>query len=181
MAKKGKIVSGMEKLGELVESLKRQPSLEVGVLGNKSARSQTTGKWNGVTNADLACAHEYGVPQHGLPPRSILRTPLHDHRDRILGSVKGMAEKLLDKQGTRAIWNRVGVECIAVIEEAFATGGFGKWVSLKTATIMRKLKGSLRKRKAQLAQVYAGQVGEGILIDRGELRRSFSWRVKFKF
>ena len=180
MAKRGKVVSSLEHLGDLYESLKRQPSLEVGVLGGKSART-ADGKWNGVTNADLACAHEYGVTQHGLPPRSILRTPLHDHRDRIMGSVAGMAEKLLDKDGTKALWSRVGVECIAVIEQAFDTGGFGKWASLKTATIMRKLKGSLKKRKGEIAKIYAGQVGQGILIDTGALRAAFSYRVRFRF
>lgn len=175
MAKQGYVKPSLEKLETLYESLKRRPVLQVGVFASKDAR-----KSGDSTNATLAAIHELGAPEHGLPARSILKTPLHDHASDIMAPIKGKASQLLEKGGVELLYNSVGAACIKVIEQAFATGGFGKWAPLKYSTMLAKLRGSLSKRKQQIAKVYTGEHGMGILIDTGSLRRAFSYRLVMK-
>lgn len=175
MAKKGRVEMNLDKLKGLVESLKTKPTVQVGVFSNK------TGRRDDMTNASLAAIHEFGDTRHGLPARSILITPLKDHAKEIMASVKGKAGELADKGKVAQLWKLTGIAAEKVILQAFSSGGFGKWAHLKGATILAKLHGSMKKRRATLAKVYSGQSGEGILIDTGELRRSFSSRVVMRF
>lgn len=175
MSKTSSVSVNLDKLKDLYESLKTKPSIEVGVFSNKTARS------DGMTNATLAAIHELGAPEHGIPPRSMLREPISDHATEIMNSVRGQAELLVKASGPMRLWKLIGVAAEKIVLQAFQTGGFGKWKELKYATLLRKLKGSLKKRKGQIAQIYAGEFTGGILINKGELRRSFSSRVRMHF
>lgn len=165
----------LDKLKSLYESLKNRPSIEVGVFSDR------TGRDDGMTNAQLAAIHEMGDPEHGLPPRSMLKVPIKDHANQIMSSIKGQAEQIVLKSGAMRLWKLIGIAAEKVVSQAFDTGGFGKWPELKYATLLSKFKGSLKKRKNMLAKIYAGQAGQGILIRSGALSRSFSSRVRMKF
>lgn len=180
MPKKGLVKMDIKKLLSLAEGLKHTPDIQVGVFSGKTDR-----KSGDMTNADLARIHELGSPEHGIPARSMLRTPIADHAQQIMESVKGHSEGWLKESGPMKIWKMVGIAAEKIVLQAFATGGFGKWPALKYATLLAKLnrgkKGkSLARRKGIIAQIYSGEVGMGILIDTGQLRRSFSSRVRMK-
>lgn len=180
MPKKGFVNIDIKKLLSLAEGLKHRPDIQVGVFSGKTAR-----KSGDMTNADLARIHELGAPEHGLPARSMLRTPIMDHSQEIMAAVRGHAEEWIKESGHMKVWKLVGIAAEKIVLQAFATGGFGKWPALKYATLLAKLnrgkKGkSLSKRKGIIAQIYSGEVGMGILIDTSQLRRAFSSRVKMK-
>lgn len=178
MASKGGAVRvDIKKMQRLYESLKTKPHILVGVFQSDSAR-----KDGGLTNAELASYHENGAPEHGLPKRSFLREPIADHVDTIMAPFKGQAVMdALVTGGAMKLWRSIGVAAEKVVQQAFATGGFGKWPSLKGSTLLAKLKGSLKKRKDKIGRIYAGQLGEGILIRTGQLRRAVSSRVRMGF
>lgn len=163
------------KLKQLYEGLKHKPVIQVGVFQGKAQRR------DGLSNAELASIHEFGSPQHGLPPRSMLRVPLADHAVQIMQPFRDNAAMLLAINGPMKLWTLVGVAAEKVVLQAFDTGGFGKWAPLKNATIWRKLKGSLAKRASKFWNIKAGNVGSGILIDTGQLRRAFKSRVRMQF
>lgn len=176
MGQKGRCEVSLGKLIELRDTLKNKPKLEVGVFGDKTYRN------NGeMSNADIACVHENGAPSVGIPARSFLKTPLFEHKDEIMAPFKGKMKELIQKEGIVKVMKAVGVACLQVVDGAFKSGGYGKWVPLKGATLMAKLKGSLSKRKNTLGKIYAGQVGEGILIDSRQLQRSMAFRVRMTY
>lgn len=168
------------KMKDLYESLKHRPSVQVGVFQQKTTRKEP-----GLTNATLAAIHEYGAPEHGLPARSILKEPLKDHAKEIMASIKGKADMIVKASNLKSLWSLVGIAAEKVISQAFDTGGFGKWAPDSYKTLLAKLrKGKFRnlhRRKLTIAHIFAGNIGMGILIDRGELRKSFTSRVQMKF
>lgn len=175
MSKKSGVYVDLDKLKTLYESLKTKPSIEVGVFSNK------TGRKDDMTNAKLAAIHEMGAPEYNLPARSTLKVPISDHATEIMATARGKAEEMIKAGGPMRLWKQIGIAAEKIVLQAFQTGGFGKWAPLKYGTLMAKLKGSLKKRKITRGLIYAGQVGEGILIDTGELRRSYSSRVRMRF
>jgi hypothetical protein len=59
------------------------------------------------------------------------------------------------------IFNLIGALGVGLVQQAFATGGFGKWAPLKAATIKRK-------------------GGAAILIDSAQLRKSITYKTDRK-
>lgn len=173
MAKKGSVVMDIQKMNDLIEGLKRRASIQVGVFAGKAARTDGP-----LTNASLAAIHEYGSAEHNLPPRSMLRVPIGDHIKEIMDPFKGKAVQMLKAGSLLQMYKKIGVAAEKVVLQAFQTGGYGKWPDLTYKTLLRKLKGSLKVRKGKIGRIYAGQVGQGILVDTGQLRRSFSSRVR---
>lgn len=175
MAKKGSVTVNLKKLTDLYEGLKTRATVQVGVFQDKSARKQ-----GGLTNADLAMYHELGSPAHGLPPRSMLKTPLADHAQQIMAPFIGKAEAYLQKGTIKKMYLLIGIAAEKVVLGAFKTGGYGKWAPLKNSTIWRKLRGSVQSRANRFWNIKAGNTGMGILIDTAELEHSFSSRVRMK-
>ena len=182
---KSSVRMDITKMQKLVEQLKVKATIQVGVFADKSAR-----KSGELTNAALAQIHEYGSPEHGLPARSMLHVPIHDHASEIMKPFIGKAEAFLAKGTLINLYKLIGVKAERVVNDAFTTGGYGKWPSLTAGTIWRKLrkhmskdgKFVLRKLTATHVRKYwdivAGNIGQGILIDTGQLRRSFASRVR---
>lgn len=172
----------MAAINKLKKNLGARPEVQVGVFEGKSGRTDGP-----LTNADLAKIHEYGAPEHGLPARSMLKEPISDHAAEIMAPFKGKADAYVRGGGQlEDLWKQIGIACEAVVAGAFKTGGYGKWAPLAYSTLLRKLNRgkrgrSLAKRKSLIGQIYAGQVGSAILIYTGELRRSFSSRVRMRF
>ena len=184
----------LQRMNDLIEGLKRRASIQVGVFADKSARTD-----GGLTNAGLAAIHEYGSAEHNLPPRSMLRVPIGEHIKEIMEPIKGKAVLMLKSGSLLNLYKTIGIAAEKVVLGAFETGGYGKWPPLTYKTLLEKLRGphgprqvmrngklvwinkkgrSLSKRKGILAQIYAGQVGMGILVATAQLKRSFSSRVR---
>lgn len=169
----------LEHLHKLKEGLKHRPCIQVGVFQKKNARKE-----EGMTNATLAAIHEFGAPEHGLPARSVLKVPISEHAKEIMQSVKGKADMIVKARDIKSLWSLVGIAAEKVISKAFDTGGYGKWAPLRYETLMKKLNigkfRNLHRRKLTIAHIFAGNIGMGILIDRGELRKSYLSRVVMK-
>lgn len=182
--KKSSFKFDMAKLNELKKNLGARPDIQVGVFSARSTRKD--GK---LTNADLARAHELGVPEHNLPARSMLKVPISDHAQEIMAPFKGHADAYVKGGGTlENMWKQIGAACEAVVAQGFKTQGFGKWAPLSPRYYMWKVthntsgkRRSKRKISDILGRIYAGQESIAILILTGEFRRSFSSRVRMRF
>ena len=173
---KSSVRMDITKMQKLVEQLKVKATIQVGVFADKSAR-----KSGELTNAALAQIHEYGSPEHGLPARSMLHVPIHDHASEIMKPFIGKAEAFLAKGTLINLYKLIGVAAERVVNDAFATGGYGKWPSLTAGTIWRKLRKGKKLSASHVRKywdIVAGNIGQGILIDTGQLRRSFASRVR---
>lgn len=147
---------GIEHLGKV---LGERYSIKVGIMGTK-ARQEHNGTT--LTNAEIGTIHEFGSAKREIPRRSFLREPLIERLANYLVSKKAFSKQAVDeaiKEGTLLeLAKKVGVVAEEVIQEAFATRGFGKWKANKPSTIARK--GS-----------------DSPLIDTGQLRRSITSKV----
>lgn len=111
-------------LDEILKALKNPPRVRIGVLG-KGARpgSQTD-------NATIGAAHEFGTAT--LPRRSFLRVPLADNLGERLEN-SGILDKtaitreLIETGSVRGFMQVVAITAEEVVQDAFATGGNGKW------------------------------------------------------
>ncbi len=114
-----------------------------------------------LTNPEIAAKHEFGI---GVPRRSMLRMPLHLYGDKVIKDAQADARVQLKQmarnpKGTaKKILARVGTAGENLVQEAFATGGFGSWKALSARTVA--MKGS-----------------DAILIDSAQLRRAVDSRV----
>ena len=81
--------------------------------------------------------------------------------DEIRGRAVSDWKSVFARSGIRGILESIGEACLDVIQDAFNTGGFGRWRKLQEATIKRK--GSTT-----------------ILQDTDQLRRSISYAVVVK-
>lgn len=114
-----------------------------GVAYAKNRAALGDGEDEAMTNPQLAAKHEFGV---GVPTRSMLRMPFHLHGDRVLKDAKADARVQLaqvaraPRRTAQKILDRVGIAGENLVQEAFATRGFGSWRPNAPLTI--ELKGS---------------------------------------
>lgn len=149
-----------EKLLNCIKVLKQGfPSVKVGILGDNVARQD--GELN---NAEIGFANEFGK-MTGYPKiqaRSFIRMPLQTRLEPKIKEKKSLTsdelEKAMANGKTEEFAKKVGIVAEEVIQEAFATNGFGEWAP--NAPMTKELKGS-----------------SSPLIDTGQLRRSISSKV----
>ncbi len=101
----------------------------VGIFGNKTARNDTS-----KTNAEIGLTHEYGSISDNIPVRSFLRMPLSEKSKELVAfasSEKKKIEHQMSKGNIRNLFVLLGIKAEAIIQEAFETGGFGKWLPKK--------------------------------------------------
>ena len=147
-----------KKLSKMIKSISKKVYVDVGILkGNIHPDSN-------VSVAYIGAVHEFGTDKAGrgnntrIPERSFIRMPLEEKSEKITKLVEKKIEILLAKGDIESVMKLIGEASIVVIQEAFETGGFGKWEPLKDSTIEKK--GS-----------------SGILIDTGLLRKSISYEI----
>lgn len=149
-------------LKNLAKALGDDYRIRVGIMGSKATRKNGKG---GLTNAEIGFINEFGkmTGKRRIPPRSFLNMPLRLYLADYLLEKKAFSQKEIDKavkNGTLFdLAKKVGIVAEEVIQEAFATRGFGNWKENRPSTI--KKKGS-----------------DSPLIDTGELRRSITSEVK---
>lgn len=125
---------------------------QVGIFSDATEREAS-----GKTNAEIGAAHEFGSTLTNLPMRSWLRMPL---------MVELTPEKmrripwlqLLLRDGAKKLLKRLGILGEEVVQEGFATGGFGRWPALSAWTIRKKGSSAILIETAQLRKSVASRV-----------------------
>ena len=147
------------KLKEMLEKVKQTIGVKVGILGANGIKIVKTkdGKESKerLTEATLGAIHEYGSKKRNIPSRSFLRMPIQkEFRNKIVKNSK--FKDALQRMTIEEINGHIGETSVAIVNEAFATGGFGEWAPLAEETIKRK--GS-----------------DMILVDTGDLEHSITY------
>lgn len=149
-----------KKLVRLIKLLvKGFPSVKVGIIG-----SQAQQEHNGtnLTNAQIGMINEFGSYSRKIPARSFISMPLKLFLSSYIKKKKSLSkqefEKAIEKGTEEEFSRKVGIVAEEVIQDAFATRGFGNWKPNAPLTVA--LKGS-----------------DSPLIDTGQLRRSISSKV----
>lgn len=150
------VVLKMDPLMTLAKILKNNEAvIQVGILGNKIAR-----EGDETTNAEIGAKHEFGSPSEGLPVRSFLRMPLNYKLRSALDDSNILTsdnlKKLIRERSMFSVLDLIGATAIRVIDDAFASGGFGQWKPSNMA-----------EKKVQMT-----------LVETSQLRRSIDFRVK---
>ena len=153
-------VNDIEAMLANIEKAKRL-SVKVGVFNDvkypDTRRSNGHLRKGGQSVLDVGLMHEFGTDK--IPRRSFLRMPFEVKSKEIESAIQktfnSVAEKGLDAE---IALGRIGAVASSIVEEAFQTGGFGNWKSLKESTV--KEKGN-----------------SDILDDVGILKRSINWKV----
>ena len=147
-------------LKDMMNKLKEEIVVRVGILGGDGSKMTQDGK---ITMAYLGSIHEFGASVKDvktpfeIPERSFLRMPLDTKLGEELEKSSKFKQAFQDCD-MQALGDEIGLASLNVINDAFDSGGLGKWQPLAESTIARK--GS-----------------DTILIDTGDLRRSISYEV----
>ena len=126
------IIVDMRGLEQAIKMFKNVPSVKVGVLANKDNRIITD-----TTNAIIGAKHEFGSPGNpskGIKPtpqRSFLRTPISDNLENYLeesgGNNPEIFQLVMRLGSLKPIIEKLGALCVQIVDDAFDSGGFGKW------------------------------------------------------
>ncbi len=150
-----KITQNFKKLEQLNKNLKTKLVTKVGILGKDNNRDGEQ------TNAQIGAKHEFGSLSEGIPRRSFLNDPLVEKKKELVETQKKLfIENLPKKNGEKVIFRKLGIKAEQIIQEAFATGGFGKWQPLSQKTIDQKKSSSILIDTAQLRKSISSDVEE---------------------
>lgn len=123
-----KLSIDMKGLKDLEKGVKKKMYAKVGILGEKSARNGE------VNNAEIGVVQEFGSVTKNIPARSFLVMPITEKRKQIQKEIlkrKKVLEKALEKGDMTVFYDLLGVAAEKAIQQAFDSGGFGKWAPLK--------------------------------------------------
>lgn len=149
-------------LQQLAKALGDAYRIKVGIMGNKAQRNNGN---TGQTNAEIGFLNEFGSLTKHIPARSFLGMPLRLYLAEYLVKKKAFSQAEVEKAVKAGklldLAKKVGIVAEEVIQEAFATRGFGNWAPNAPSTIEQKGSSSP-------------------LIDTGQLRRSITSKVEKK-
>jgi len=111
---------------------------------------------SGITVAQNAAIHEFGLGN--VPPRSTLKTPFEVKKKEMSKFVEKQYQAVANGLEAEIALGRIGVKAQSLVQGSFTTKGYGTWPDIKEET--KEAKGSTQ-----------------ILIDRGILRQSVTWKV----
>lgn len=164
------IRKNLQGLKDLAAALSGTGTVQVGIFGRKSGRSEIgklrragghavkKGSHATATNAEVGLLMELGSHSRNIPARSFLRMPITLHSKEIMKDAMAEIPNIWQKGGMLIFLKRVGIAAENVVQQAFASRGFGNWQPLKASTIARK--GS-----------------DAPLIDTSQLRRAIASRA----
>lgn len=138
-------------LGEL-ESMRA----EVGLFRETAGRVSDPGRIS--ENPSLGAVHEFGDPKHNIPERSFLRMPLITQLGKLIMSQGANVLHVLRVRGARRLLGWIGALGEDVVQESFATRGWGQWPALKMATIRRKKSSAVLIESAQMRRAVSSRV-----------------------
>jgi phage gpG-like protein len=123
---------GLKQLEGIEKAIKEKIYTKVGILGNKPRNDEESEEV--ITNAEIGIIHEFGSIKRNIPPRSFLRMPVQTKAKQIKKQLlknKKKYEKSIASGDISKLFEDLGIAAEVVIQEAFETGGFGKWQELK--------------------------------------------------
>lgn len=195
MAKENSVKYDTTHLDNLIKSLKQDYFLRVGILGSKA--KATHDKESGKTNAEIGTFHEFGTKN--LPRRSFLedslKFKLKFNEEQMKNLKKSLFKNMFQKEkpNVQIFLQDLGAKCLEIIEEGFATNGFGKWQPLSFNLFKERsekamanfnkiekamLKGKVQYDKNTLDQYIQEVHNPNILTDTGKLRQSITFKVQ---
>ena len=161
----------LSKLESIQRQLGRRIVAEVGIMGDKNARQETTTNKKGKhvtgklpsskTNAEIGLVHEKGSFSSNIPRRSFLEMPLKQKLPQVMRTVGNKLLEGISATNILVAYQKLGIIAEGIVLGAFNSSGYGQWEPNRPSTIARK--GSSRP-----------------LIDTAQLRKSISSRVATK-
>jgi phage gpG-like protein len=132
-------------------------------LGSVSRYDEAGKPTNDINNAELGLIHEFGTKNTGgqanIPARSFLRVPLMTRLQNKIDEIgRGVWRAIVLQRGLLPALATLGTVARNLVDEAFASRGFGQWAPNTAATIRRKGSSSP-------------------LIDSAQLRKSITYQV----
>ena len=123
-------------LEDLVKALNQKaPVIRIGIMGDHNAR-----KDGSTTNSEVGAAHEFGTSK--MAKRSFLRVPISDNlNNKMEESHMFNKEQMRDVIKNKDItpWLKtVGVIAFSIVQEGFASNGYGKWAPYKDPNYKNK-------------------------------------------
>lgn len=119
-------------LDNLLSAMKEKKIVaKVGVLGTKDARNAAFDEKDtgAISNATIGAAHEFGTSK--LPQRSFLRMPLQTMLSKELLKNGFFTDENLreaaKEKNFKSYIEKIAITGVAVVLQAFDTGGFGEW------------------------------------------------------
>lgn len=167
-----KVKADLTEMYKLMKCLKTDYKVRIGIIGADAAESHG----ENLTNAKLGTFHEFGSKDGKHPPkRSFLVMPistkLNFNQETMKNMRKALFKQLFVKKSPEYFYNALKSKALEVIENAFATGGFGEWKPLADRTYARRER-NLPKRATKRSLNYWFK--HPILTDSGQLRHSIS-------
>lgn len=152
--------SAMKTLGRQLTELEAGRA-HVGFFSDTAGRVSSRGRI--ADNPSLALVHEaakgeFGVSDRKFPQRSILRMPLMDHLGPALKAGAFDWIRSLRKLGAKRTLAFLGAVAEDVVQEAFATRGFGRWAPLSPKTIARKKSSAILIESAQMRKAVSSRI-----------------------
>ena len=115
-------IKGLDVLEKLLR--RNKISVKVGILGNDDSRGE-----EGTSNAAIGLIHEFGT--ENVEQRSFLRMPLEEtfsHKLEAAGAFdRKTIQKVIKEKSFKTMAKKIGIVAEECIQDAFDTGGFGKW------------------------------------------------------
>lgn len=130
--------------------------VEVGLFRATAGRVSDPGRVS--ENPSLGFIHENGDPKHNIPARSWLKLPMMTQLGPVMLAKGASWLFLLRTRGAKATLAVLGAIGEDLIQEAFATRGWGAWPSLQPATIRRKKSSAILIESAQMRKAVAYRV-----------------------
>jgi hypothetical protein len=138
--------------------------VQVGLFEDTAGRVADPGRID--NNPSLGAVHEFGLgfsilkthAEVWIPERSFLRMPLQLHLGpALMAAGKGLF-KVLREQGVKRFLGLIGATAEDVVQEAFATGGWGVWPKLAPSTIAAKHSAAILIESAQMRKAVSSRV-----------------------
>ena len=170
------VKADLTEMYKLMRMLKEDYTVRIGIIGS-NAKKQHRG--SDLTNADIGTFHEFGSADGKHPPkRSFLAMPignkLNFNNEDMKNMRKFLFKQLFIKKAPEYFYKGLMAKALEVVENAFATAGFGEWKPLAASTYAGRSK-NLPKRVTKRSLTY--WYNHPILTDTGQLRRSISGKI----
>ena len=180
---------------DLINSLKKDYFLRIGIVGSKATKAEHEDTH--LTNAELGTIHEFGSADGKHPPRrsfleDSLKFKLKFNESKLKDLRKSLFKNFFVKKAPKQFLEELGAKCLLIIEEGFATNGFGMWKPLSMPVFSKRLEkamknynriesqmesGKIAYNKALLNQYFDEVQHPNILTNTGKLRKSFGFKV----
>lgn len=125
---------------------------QVGLFQDTAGRSADKGRI--VDNPSLGATHEFG--SGNIPERSWLRMPLTLHLGPVMQGIDWFDS--LSRRGVKRTLAFLGVLGEEVVQESFATRGWGAWKELAKETIRKKGSSAILIETAQMRKAISSRV-----------------------